>query len=34
MIALWVILGLFTVELTVGLIITLCIRKWGIYGKS
>jgi len=32
MIALWVILGLFTVELTVGLIITLCIRKWGVYG--
>ena len=32
MIVLWVILGLFGIELTVGLLITLCIKKWGVYG--
>ena len=32
MIILWVMVGLFTLELTVGLIITLCIKRWGVYG--
>jgi putative oxidoreductase len=32
--ALFIILGLFTIELTVGLIITICLRKWGIYGTG
>ena len=34
MIALYIILGLFITELTLGLIITLCIRKWGVYGRG
>ena len=33
MIILWVILGLFGIELTVGLLITLGLRKWGVYGR-
>jgi hypothetical protein len=30
--ALYIILGLFTIEIVVGLIVTVCIRKWGVYG--
>jgi hypothetical protein len=32
MIALWIILALFGLELTVGLLITILIRKFGVYG--
>lgn len=32
MIVLWIILGLFGLELTVGLLITILIRKYGVYG--
>jgi len=32
MIALCIILGLFITELTLGLIITICIRRWGVWG--
>jgi len=34
MIALWIILGLFAFELIGGLIVTLCLRKWGVYGQG
>ena len=32
MIVLWIILALFGLELTVGLLITVLIRKFGVYG--
>jgi hypothetical protein len=32
MIVLWIILALFGLELTVGLLITILIRKFGVYG--
>lgn len=32
MIALWIILALFGLELTVGLLISILIRKFGVYG--
>jgi len=32
MIVLWIILALFGLELTVGLIATILIRKYGVYG--
>jgi hypothetical protein len=32
MIVLWIILALFGLELTVGLLVTILIRKFGVYG--
>lgn len=34
MLWLWIILSLFGLELTVGLLITILIREYGVYGKN